>query len=114
MSSNATKNPPVHGSADDAVVVGGPPAGDPAVAAPAPPDAAALDVPAEIREAGRLAPDHWFAVTDPAWDGDGPPPEWALAGRWRSDGAGEIAEWQENEEYRPTPPIRSMRPSNSR
>jgi hypothetical protein len=60
-------------------------------------------VPDEIREAARLAPDHWLGMVDPAWSGEGPPPEWAVVGQWRSDSGGEIVEWQENEDYRPSP-----------
>lgn len=60
-------------------------------------------VPDEIREAGRLAPDHWLGMVDPAWSGEGTPPEWAMVGRWRSGLDGEIAEWQDNEEYQPSP-----------
>ncbi|MBT2413269.1 SseB family protein [Streptomyces sp. ISL-12] len=60
-------------------------------------------VPDEIREAGRLAPDHWLGMVDPAWTGDGEPPEWATVGRWRSGLDGEIEEWQDNPEYRPSP-----------
>ncbi|MFJ2095337.1 type VII secretion system-associated protein [Streptomyces sp. NPDC087901] len=60
-------------------------------------------VPDEIREAGRLAPDHWLGMVDPTWNGEGTPPEWAMVGRWRSGLDGEIAEWQDNEEYQPSP-----------
>ncbi|MEV5148208.1 type VII secretion system-associated protein [Streptomyces sp. NPDC052727] len=60
-------------------------------------------IPEEIREAGRLAPDHWLGMVDPAWKGDGAPPEWAMVGRWRSGLDGEIVEWQDNEDYRPSP-----------
>ncbi|MFK4106432.1 type VII secretion system-associated protein [Streptomyces sp. NPDC019531] len=60
-------------------------------------------VPDEIREAGRLAPDHWLGMVDPSWTGEGTPPEWAMVGRWRSGLDGEIEEWQDNEDYRPSP-----------
>ncbi len=60
-------------------------------------------VPDHIREAARLAPDHWFGMIDPTWSGVGEPPSWALVGQWRSDQDGEIVEWQDNEEYRPSP-----------
>lgn len=59
--------------------------------------------PDDIREAAREAPDHWFGVIDPTWSGEGEPPEWALVGRWRSDSAGDIVEWEDNEAYRPSP-----------
>ncbi|AYN43217.1 type VII secretion system-associated protein [Streptomyces dangxiongensis] len=60
--------------------------------------------PEDIREAARQAPDHWFGMVDPAWDeAEGPPPDWAVIGRWRSDATGEIVEWQENDTYRPSP-----------
>ncbi|MGW4231836.1 type VII secretion system-associated protein [Streptomyces sp. NPDC004980] len=55
-----------------------------------------------VRAAGR-APDHWLYLTDPAWQGEGPPPAWAVVGQWRSDSDGEIVEWEDNEEYRPSP-----------
>ncbi|MFC9946925.1 type VII secretion system-associated protein [Streptomyces pratensis] len=60
-------------------------------------------VPEDIREAARLAPDHWLGMVDPAWSGEGEPPDWAVVGRWRSGLGGEIEEWQANEEYRPSP-----------
>ncbi|MFE6742669.1 type VII secretion system-associated protein [Streptomyces tubercidicus] len=60
-------------------------------------------VPDHIREAARLAPDHWFGMIDPTWSGEGEPPSWAVVGQWRSDQDGEIAEWRDNEEYRPSP-----------
>ncbi|MFJ9562766.1 type VII secretion system-associated protein [Streptomyces fuscichromogenes] len=60
-------------------------------------------VPDEIREAARLAPDHWLGMVDPTWNGDGPPPEWAVVGQWRSGLDGEIVEWRDNESYRPSP-----------
>ncbi|MFD7812984.1 type VII secretion system-associated protein [Streptomyces sp. NPDC059785] len=59
--------------------------------------------PEEFVEAARLAPDHWLYLTDPAWQGEGPPPEWAVVGQWRSDSAGEIVEWEDNAGYRPSP-----------
>lgn len=60
-------------------------------------------IPDEIREAGRLAPDHWLGMVDPTWSGDGEPPEWAVVGRWRSGLDGEIEEWQDNPDYKPSP-----------
>lgn len=60
-------------------------------------------IPDEIREAGRIAPDHWLGMVDPTWSGEGEPPEWAMVGRWRSGLDGEIEEWQDNPEYRPSP-----------
>lgn len=60
-------------------------------------------VPDDIRKAARMSPDHWLGMVDPAWSGEGPPPEWAVVGQWRSDESGEIVEWQENEDYRPSP-----------
>jgi hypothetical protein len=59
--------------------------------------------PDEIVEAGRRLPDQLLSVPDPAWSGEGLPPEWAIPGRWRTDSTGEIVEWQDNEEYRPSP-----------
>ncbi|MDN3271156.1 type VII secretion system-associated protein [Streptomyces sp. MA15] len=66
-------------------------------------DEALPPVPDDIREAGRLAPDHWLGVVDPMWSGEGRPPEWAMTGRWRSGLDGEIVEWEDNPEYRPSP-----------
>ncbi|MET9530438.1 type VII secretion system-associated protein [Streptomyces sp. NPDC006649] len=60
-------------------------------------------VPDHVREAARSAPDHWFGMIDPTWSGEGAPPVWALAGQWRSDARGEVVEWRDNEEYRPSP-----------
>ncbi|MEV5492291.1 type VII secretion system-associated protein [Streptomyces bobili] len=60
-------------------------------------------VPDDIREAGRLAPDHWLGVVDPTWSGAGRPPEWAMTGRWRSGIDGEIVAWEDNPAYRPSP-----------
>ncbi|WP_229695077.1 type VII secretion system-associated protein [Streptomyces lacrimifluminis] len=70
--------------------------------------------PEEVVEAARRLPDHWVSVPDPAWSGEGDsedgnggvPPEWAIPGRWRTDGTGEIVEWEDNEEYRPSPEAR--------
>ncbi|MER5554108.1 type VII secretion system-associated protein [Streptomyces sp. NPDC002793] len=64
---------------------------------------AAPEPPEEFVQAARLAPDHWLYLADPAWKGEGPPPEWAVVGQWRSDSEGEIVEWEDNEEYRPSP-----------
>ncbi|MFC8229003.1 type VII secretion system-associated protein [Streptomyces sp. NPDC057287] len=69
------------------------------------PSAAPVDPPPpeEFVEAARLAPDHWLYLSDPAWRGEGPPPEWAMVGQWRSDSRGVIVEWEDNEDYRPSP-----------
>ncbi|MFF4490844.1 type VII secretion system-associated protein [Streptomyces sp. NPDC001544] len=70
------------------------------------PEAAESDIPPvpdHIREAARQAPDHWLGLVDPTWSGEGTPPNWALVGQWRSDLDGEIVEWQDNEEYQPSP-----------
>jgi hypothetical protein len=63
-------------------------------------------VPDSIREAARLAPDHWLGMVDPTWSGEGEPPSWAVVGQWRSSLEGEIVEWRDNEEYRPSPSAR--------
>jgi hypothetical protein len=60
-------------------------------------------VPDSIREAARLAPDHWLGMVDPTWNGDDTPPSWAIVGQWRSSPEGRIVEWRDNEEYRPSP-----------
>ncbi|MFB0619626.1 type VII secretion system-associated protein [Streptomyces sp. AGS-58] len=67
-------------------------------------------IPAELRAAAGRAPEHWLGMVDPAWSGEGPPPSWAVRGEWRSDAAGEIVEWRENEEYRPSPSERGWPP----
>lgn len=59
--------------------------------------------PPEVIEAARTAPDHWLAMVDLTWQGEGPPPLWALIGQWRSSPTGEIVEWRDNPEYRPSP-----------
>ncbi|MEV7601202.1 type VII secretion system-associated protein [Kitasatospora sp. NPDC089797] len=65
--------------------------------------AAQIPVPEHVREAARLAPDHWIGVVDPAWGDKAAPPEWAVLGHWRSDEAGETEEFLPNPEYRPSP-----------
>ncbi|MFF2810813.1 type VII secretion system-associated protein [Streptomyces sp. NPDC058000] len=59
--------------------------------------------PPEVVEAAREAPDHWLAMVDLTWAGEGAPPLWAVIGQWRSGPDGEIAEWRDNPEYRPSP-----------
>ncbi|QID40421.1 type VII secretion system-associated protein [Streptomyces albus] len=66
-------------------------------------DDAVPEPPEEFVKAAKLAPNHWLYLTDPAWQGEGPPPDWAVVGQWRSDDDGEIVEWQDNENYRPSP-----------
>ncbi|MFE7122025.1 type VII secretion system-associated protein, partial [Streptomyces sp. NPDC057654] len=53
-------------------------------------------------ESARSAPDQWFGMIDPAWSGAGAPPVWAMAGEWRSGSRGEVVEWRDNEQYRPS------------
>lgn len=61
--------------------------------------------PEDYVRAASQAPGHWMSVVDRHWNGDEdePPPSWARLGRWRSDGYGEIVEWEENPGYRPSP-----------
>ncbi|MGW1467821.1 type VII secretion system-associated protein [Streptomyces sp. NPDC002308] len=59
--------------------------------------------PENVREAGRLVPDHWLGLVDPGWPGTDTPPHWAVMGQWRSDPDGEIVGWRDNPEYRPSP-----------
>ncbi|MGW1412669.1 type VII secretion system-associated protein [Streptomyces sp. NPDC002403] len=54
-------------------------------------------------DAARQAPGHWLYLPDPNWEGQGMPPTWAVLGRWRSNAHGQIVEWQDNDEYRPSP-----------
>ncbi|MFD9292587.1 type VII secretion system-associated protein [Streptomyces sp. NPDC060030] len=62
-----------------------------------------LPVSEDIKEAARLVPDHWLGVVDPTWPDDQPPPPRAIVGQWRSDSRGEVVEWQDNEDYAPSP-----------
>ncbi|MBL1290853.1 type VII secretion system-associated protein [Streptomyces sp. For3] len=62
-----------------------------------------LASPEEFVQAARLAPDHRLHLADPAWQGDGQPPTWAVVGQWRSDAEGQIVEWEDDEDYRPSP-----------
>jgi hypothetical protein len=68
-----------------------------------PPDGEIPTPPDAIVQAARVAPDHWFYFQDRAWTGADMPPSWAMVGRWRSDAAGDIVEWQDNTRYRPSP-----------
>lgn len=61
------------------------------------------NIPEELREAAKAAPDHWLGLVDPGWRGEGAPPRWTVAGEYRSSPEGEVVEWRENEEYRPSP-----------
>ncbi|WP_399895587.1 type VII secretion system-associated protein [Streptomyces sp. BBFR51] len=61
------------------------------------------EVPPQIQEAARVAPDHWFGIVDPAWRGEEAPPNWAVVGQYRSDADGKVVAWQDNPEYRPSP-----------
>ncbi|MFF5536243.1 type VII secretion system-associated protein [Streptomyces cinerochromogenes] len=70
----------------------------------------AAEIPPDLRAAAKRAPDHWLGMVDPAWSGDGPPPSWAVRGEWRTDAAGDIVQWRENEEYRPSPSARGWPP----
>ncbi|MFJ2095564.1 type VII secretion system-associated protein [Streptomyces sp. NPDC087901] len=54
-------------------------------------------------DAARQAPENWLFLPDPNWGGEGMPPTWAVLGRWRSNAHGQIVEWQDNDEYRPSP-----------
>ncbi|MGW2328213.1 type VII secretion system-associated protein [Streptomyces sp. NPDC001700] len=79
---------------------------EPTAESPAPgasDDAEVPEPPEEFVKAAKLAPNHWLYLTDPAWRGEGPPPDWAVVGQWRSDDDGEIVEWQDNENYQPSP-----------
>ncbi|GHH80331.1 hypothetical protein GCM10018793_35260 [Streptomyces sulfonofaciens] len=70
------------------------------------PDSAGLpEATDEVREAARLLPDHWLGVVDPMWDDTQDPPAWAIVGQWRSDADGEVVEWADNPDHRPSPAI---------
>ncbi|MFH9044450.1 type VII secretion system-associated protein [Streptomyces sp. NPDC017966] len=66
--------------------------------------------PPEIARAARFAPEHFIYMADPNWRGEGPAPSWAVFGRWRTDARGEIVDWEDNEEYRPSPEALGWRP----
>ncbi|MFH9679777.1 type VII secretion system-associated protein [Streptomyces globisporus] len=68
--------------------------------------------PEDYVEAAKAAPDHWLSVIDRHWTGDAdePTPPWAILGRWRSDTEGDIVEWEENTEYRPSPDAHGWAP----
>ncbi|MET9506781.1 type VII secretion system-associated protein [Streptomyces sp. NPDC006622] len=66
--------------------------------------------PPEIARAARFAPEHFIYMADPNWQGEGPAPSWAVFGRWRTDARGEIVDWEDNEEYRPSPEALGWRP----
>lgn len=102
MSDTETPHPGASSDQVPAVPVE-PVSGDPEADAQPYPPPDMPPVPEEIREAGRLAPDHWLGMIDPTWTGEGPPPEWAVVGQWRSGLDGEIVEWRDNEEYKPSP-----------
>jgi hypothetical protein len=61
--------------------------------------------PEDFVSAAKVAPNHWLSVIDRHWEAEEgeSPPSWATLGRWRSDEQGEIVEWEENTEYRPSP-----------
>ncbi|WP_435241982.1 type VII secretion system-associated protein [Streptomyces cucumeris] len=61
--------------------------------------------PEDFAAAAQVAPRHWLSVIDRHWEGEEgePPPPWVILGRWRSEEHGEIVEWEENTEYRPSP-----------
>ncbi|MCX2928413.1 type VII secretion system-associated protein [Streptomyces sp. NEAU-W12] len=59
--------------------------------------------PPHIVELARAAPDSVIFASDPTWQGGDPPPEWAVIGWWTSDEAGEVAGWEDNGNYRPSP-----------
>ncbi|WP_329501022.1 type VII secretion system-associated protein [Kitasatospora herbaricolor] len=61
------------------------------------------EVPPHIRAAARAAPGQWIGLVDPTWAGEGPPPAWAVIGRWRADEGGGVEEFAANEEYRESP-----------
>ncbi|MEU1694832.1 type VII secretion system-associated protein [Streptomyces hirsutus] len=67
--------------------------------------------PPEIVRAARVAPEHYIFLADPNWAGEGPAPSWAVLGRWRTDTRGEIVDWEDNEEYRPSPEALGWRPA---
>jgi hypothetical protein len=59
--------------------------------------------PVQVVEAARMAPDHYIGFYDSTWSGEGQPPDWTSSGQWRTDEHGTIVDWEENEDYRPSP-----------
>jgi hypothetical protein len=59
--------------------------------------------PVQVVEAARMAPDHYIGFYDSTWSGEGQPPDWTSSGQWRTDENGIIVDWEENEDYRPSP-----------
>ncbi|MFD5025627.1 type VII secretion system-associated protein [Streptomyces sp. NPDC058373] len=86
---------PVAGRDAQAPLTGAePPAG------PGPQDLPAI--PEAVRIAAAQAPGHWIGVVDPEWTAERTPPEWAVAGEWRSQDSGEVGTYRPNPAYRPS------------
>ncbi|MFJ3903002.1 type VII secretion system-associated protein [Streptomyces sp. NPDC090025] len=63
-----------------------------------------LVVPGFVRDAvAHALPGSWVAVADPAWRGEGVPPEWALLGEWLTAADGTVTDFRENPVHRPSP-----------
>ncbi|WP_435863948.1 type VII secretion system-associated protein [Streptomyces spongiicola] len=60
------------------------------------------EIPEAVRAAARAAPGHWIGVVDPEWTEEGPPPDWAVLGEWRSDASGGLEDFRPNPAYRPS------------
>ncbi|GAA2986266.1 MULTISPECIES: type VII secretion system-associated protein [Streptomyces] len=67
------------------------------------PAASLPEPPPEVVEAARNLPERWLSVPDPAWAGEGAPPDRAIPGRWRTDSTGTVVAWEDNERYQPSP-----------
>jgi hypothetical protein len=59
--------------------------------------------PPRIVELARAVPGSTIFASDPTWRGEDSPPEWAVIGWWNSDERGEVAGWEDNDKYRPSP-----------
>ncbi|MBM0277242.1 type VII secretion system-associated protein [Micromonospora tarensis] len=58
----------------------------------------------EMRRQAKRAPDSWIYAVDPAFEGAGDVPGWAVVGAFRVDEQGEISdEFQRNPNYQPSP-----------
>ncbi|MEV6374332.1 type VII secretion system-associated protein [Micromonospora musae] len=58
----------------------------------------------EMRRQAKQAPESWIYAVDPAFEGGGDVPGWAVVGAYRVDERGEIGDdFQPNPNYRPTP-----------
>ncbi|MCX9191562.1 hypothetical protein C3Y87_09070 [Carbonactinospora thermoautotrophica] len=82
-----------------------PPAQDPP-AVPAAPDSQAPPVTPELRARARENPGQRIPMVDPLYRGRGEVPPHGIAGFWEVDDQGELARYEHNPDYRPSPRAR--------